>query len=107
MTKYHECSDCGRGTFYDKRRCGDCGNDAFRAREAGVGTVRATTTVHVTPDGVDEPLMLGLAVFGDARVIAQLDDDLSVGDSVRLEGEVTLRERGDEQFDGSRLVTVD
>lgn len=86
MSDVLECPDCGRRTFYEKRRCLDCGADNLRSRDAGVGTLRAVTAVHVTPDGVSEPNRLGLASFdGDASIIAQLEDGLETGDRVALE----------------------
>ncbi|WP_293033481.1 Zn-ribbon domain-containing OB-fold protein [Natronococcus sp.] len=86
MTRVLECPDCGRRTFYEKRRCLDCGADGLRTRESGVGTVQAVTAVHVTPDGVSAPNRLGLASFdGGASIIARLEDGLGAGDSVVLE----------------------
>ncbi|WP_306061676.1 Zn-ribbon domain-containing OB-fold protein [Natronococcus wangiae] len=90
MSRALECADCGRRTFYTKRRCLDCGADGLRTCEPGVGTVQAVTTVHVTPEGVDQPNRLGLASFdGDANIIAALDEDLEAGDSVSLETDET------------------
>lgn len=81
-----ECPDCGRRTFYEKRRCLDCGADGLRTRESGVGTLRAITTVYVTPDGVNAPNRLGLASFdGDASIIARLEGGLEPGDRVAIE----------------------
>ncbi|WP_394742822.1 Zn-ribbon domain-containing OB-fold protein [Natronococcus roseus] len=86
MTRVLECPDCRRRTFYEKRRCLDCGADGLRTRDSGVGTVQAVTAVHVTPDGVSAPNRLGLASFdGDASIIARLEDGLEAGDSVVLE----------------------
>ncbi|AGB39984.1 Zn-ribbon domain-containing OB-fold protein [Natronococcus occultus] len=100
MNTVLECPDCGRRTFYEKRRCLDCGADDLRSREAGVGTLRAVTAVHVTPDGVSEPNRLGLASFdGDASIIAQLEDGLEPGDRVTLEPSVSW-----EDVESPRLV---
>ncbi|MFU8866428.1 hypothetical protein [Natronococcus sp.] len=86
MTRVLECPNCSRRTFYEKRRCLDCGADGLRSRDSGVGTVQAVTAVHVTPDGVSAPNRLGLASFnGDASIIARLEDGLEAGDSVVLE----------------------
>lgn len=107
MTDLLECTECGHQTFYDKHWCPDCAHETFRTRDPGVGTLRAITMVHITPDGLPAPLALGIARFDNARVIAQLDDDLSVGASVRLEDGFELRECIGEQVHGSRLVAVD
>lgn len=108
MSRALECVDCGRRTFYDKRRCLDCGSDTFENVEPGQGELLSITTVEVTPDGVREPNDLGLAAFdGEANVVAQLDDDLSVGDAVRLEGEYELREGREGPMRGPRLIAVE
>ncbi|MDG5760264.1 hypothetical protein QA600_13045 [Natronococcus sp. A-GB1] len=86
MTRVLECPNCSRRTFYEKRRCLDCGADGLRTRDPGVGTVQAVTAVHVTPDGVSAPNRLGLASFdGDASIIARLETALEPGDLVVLE----------------------
>lgn len=101
MTHVLECPSCSRRTFYEKRRCLDCGADGLRTRDPGVGTLRAVTAVHVTPDGVSAPNRLGLASFdGDASIIARLESGLEAGDSVVLEAT-------DEAESPPRLVPVE
>ncbi|QLG63854.1 Zn-ribbon domain-containing OB-fold protein [Halorarum salinum] len=108
MTVAFECDDCGRRTFYAKRRCPDCGGDAWGEVDPGTGELLATTTVHVTPDGVREPNDIGLAAFpGGANVVAQLGADLAVGDAVRLAGDHELRRGEDGALRGGRLVAAD
>jgi uncharacterized OB-fold protein len=107
MSRALECSACGRRSFYEKRRCLDCGSDAFEEVDPGTGELLAVTTVEVTPAGVREPNALGIAAFdGDANVVAQLDDPaaVAVGDSVRLEGDHDLRQAEDGPIVGPRLV---
>jgi len=105
MTDVLECADCGRRSFYSKRRCLDCGSDDLVDAPAGDGELLATTTVHVTPEGVREPNALGLAAFsGGANVVAQLADAAAVGDTVRLSGERDLRTTDDGVLRGCRLV---
>lgn len=107
MSRALECSACGRRSFYDKRRCLDCGSDTFEEVDPGTGELLAVTTVEVTPDGVREPNVLGIAAFdGDANVVAQLDDPaaVDVGDSVRLDGDHDLRQAEDGPIVGPRLV---
>ena len=108
MTELLECRDCGRRTYYEKRRCPDCGGAAFDGVAAGTGELLSVTTVHVTPDGVREPNALGLASFpGGANVIAQLDGELSIGDAVRLAGERELRVTDEGPLWGVRIVAVE
>lgn len=107
MSRALECEACGRRTFYEKRRCPDCGSDDLVETLPGTGELLAVTTVHVTPEGVREPNELGLAAFpGDANVVAQLGDSLSVGDSVALDGDHELRRRDDGALVGARLVAA-
>ncbi|MFD1571673.1 Zn-ribbon domain-containing OB-fold protein [Halorubrum laminariae] len=108
MTELLECRDCGRRTYYQKRRCLECGGSTFDRVDAGRGELRSVTTVHVTPEGVREPNRLGLASFpGGANVIAQLDEDLGIGDAVRLEGDHDLRVTADGALRGARLVAAE
>ncbi|MGM0605783.1 MAG: Zn-ribbon domain-containing OB-fold protein [Halobacteriota archaeon] len=108
MNRVFECADCGRRSFYAKFRCLDCASAELLETEPGTGELLAITTVHVVPDGVREPNALGLAAFdGRANVIAQLEGDLEVGDSVRLAGEYELRQGADGPLTGGRLVAAD
>ncbi len=108
MTELLECDDCGRRTYYEKRRCPDCGGAAFDAVPAGDGELLSVTTVHVTPEGVREPNRLGLAAFpGGANVVAQLDEELSVGDAVRLVGDRELRVTEDGPLWGVRIAAAE
>lgn len=108
MTDVLECTDCGQRTFYEKRRCLVCAADSFERRDPGVGELLATTTSHVTADGVRNPNRLGLARFdGDTNVIAQLDGDLEPGDAVRLEDGAELRETDAGTLRGGRLELAD
>lgn len=110
MSRALECSVCGRRSFYDKRRCLDCGSDAFEPVESGTGELLAVTAVEVTPDGVREPNTLGIAAFdGAANVVAQLEaaEDVDVGDAVRLAGDHDLRQGEDGPLRGPRLVATE
>jgi len=108
VTELLECDDCGRRTYYEKRRCPDCGGAAFDAVPAGDGELLSVTTVHVTPEGVREPNRLGLAAFpGGANVVAQLDEELSVGDAVRLVGDRELRVTEDGPLWGVRIAAAE
>lgn len=103
-----ECTNCGRRTFYEKRRCPDCGSGSFEPWEPAVGELLAVTTSHVTPDGVRQPNPLGLARFGeDVDVVAQLEDELEPGDAVRLADGYELREVESGPLVGARLVAAE
>ncbi|MFW6318480.1 MAG: Zn-ribbon domain-containing OB-fold protein [Halorubrum sp.] len=108
MSELLECRDCGRRTYYEKRRCPVCGGTSFDGVPAGTGELLSVTTVHVTPDGVREPNALGLASFpGGANVVAQLDEELSLGDEVRLVGDRELRVAGGEPVRGVRIAAAE
>jgi len=108
MTDVLECTDCGQRTFYEKRRCLACGAGSFERHDPGVGELLATTTSHVTADGVRNPNRLGFARFeGDTNVIAQLEGDLEPGDTVRLTDGAELRETDTGVLKGCRLSAAD
>lgn len=108
MTHVLECRECGRRTFYKKNRCPECGSDQYTKEKPGKGKLVAITTVHITPEGVREPNELGLATFpGDANIVAQLDESLSVDDTVVLDGDYELRTRKDRILRGARLIAAD
>ena len=108
MTDVLKCVDCGRRTFYEKGRCSDCGGKRFECVPAGTGKLLAVTTVHVTPEEVREPNALGLATFqGGANIIAQLDDEFAVGNSVELVPDNELRVGPNGKIWGARLTDVE
>jgi len=108
MSRVLECEACGWRSFYEKRRCLECGESDLFVTTPGTGELLAVTTVHVTPEGVREPNELGIASFpSDANVVAQLGQSLSVGDSVALDGDHELRRVEDGTLRGVRLVAAD
>jgi len=103
---FHRCDRCSRAWYYDRAVCPDCGARSFTRIRPGEGTVAALTTVHVTPEGVPQPLELGLASFPTGgHVVAQLADDrLERGDGVVLRGPDELRRAADgTTITGSKL----
>ncbi|WP_144901018.1 PhlB family protein [Halobellus captivus] len=54
------CENCKRVWYYDRAVCPNCRGRSFERTPSEQGTVVARTTVHVTPDGVPQPLDLGL-----------------------------------------------
>jgi len=108
VTDLIECRGCGRRTHYEKHRCPECGGTAFDGVPAETGELLSVTTVHVTPGGVRKPNALGLASFpGGANVIAQLDEELSIGDEVRLVGDRELRVVEGEPLRGVRIAAAE
>lgn len=108
MTTLHECTNCGNCTFYEKYRCLECGNSSWIKREPGTGELLAITTVHVSPDGVSTPNLLGLAQFEDgANFVGQLESDLTVGDSVKLDTGRILRDDENRTWTGPWLISAD
>ncbi|MCD2201705.1 hypothetical protein LPA44_17740 [Halobacterium sp. KA-4] len=99
------CGDCENEWYYTRNRCPDCQSATFSTYRLREGELVAYTTVNVTPPDVRSANVLGLAAFGDVRLIAQMsDDDPEVGDSVRFAGQYELREGGEKR---ARLTGVD
>ena len=48
------------------------------------GEVYAETTVAVAPAGLDAPYQVALVSLGEARVIARIDGEVAIGDTVEL-----------------------
>ena len=100
------CDDCGNRWYYTRHRCPDCRGDEISTYELADGELLAWTDVAVTPADVRSPNRLGLARFGDVRLIAQVsDDEVSVGDRVEFAGAYHLR-KGDETVE-PRLTVVE
>lgn len=107
MTTVFECTECSHRTFYEKHRCLNCGTASFTTVPAGKGTLLAYTIVHVTPEGVSRPNHLGLATFtGGANVIAQLEGEPTIGETVHLIADKTLRVTNAGTLTGYRLAAV-
>ncbi|XVH31610.1 Zn-ribbon domain-containing OB-fold protein [Haloferacaceae archaeon DSL9] len=102
----YRCLDCDARWYYTRPRCPDCGADATETYCLGVGTVLAKTTTHVTPADVRSPNHLGLVAFDDGvRLVAQLDEGVSVNDRVAFAGDHILREADRRPVRGPRLVS--
>jgi len=100
------CAACGRRWYYTRERCPDCGGAEASTYALGEGELLAVTVTHVTPPDVRSPNALGLARFGDVRLIAQLTDaDAAPGDRVTFGGAHRLRD-GDARR-RPRLVAVE
>lgn len=99
------CEACGERWYYTRVRCPDCGSDAVGTYELDAGEVLAVTEVAVTPPDVRSPNRLGLVSFDGVRLIAQLDDEATSGDSVAFAGRHRLRTSDDSEQ--PRLTTVE
>jgi uncharacterized OB-fold protein len=99
------CDGCGRRWYYTRSRCPGCGGRGISTYRLGRGELLAVTDIAVTPPDVRSPNRVGLARFGDVQLIAQLQEDASVGDTVVFAGEYRLRD-GDESTK-PRLQSVD
>jgi uncharacterized protein len=104
-----ECEDCGHRWYYTKAACPACAAEAIGTYTLETGVVESVTVVHATPDGVRSPNRLALARFDGVGLVAQVSADaesLAPGDTVRFDGEFTLREGKSGETTGPRLVAV-
>ncbi|WP_254809899.1 Zn-ribbon domain-containing OB-fold protein [Natronosalvus amylolyticus] len=81
------CRDCGAETATPSGACNTCGS---RERETielpTTGTLYTETTVAVAPQGFDGGYRVGIVDLGSTRVMARLEGDSDIGDSVELAG---------------------
>ena len=91
------CDNCSRVWYYERAVCPDCHTRSFTRVRPRHGTIVARTTVHVTPEGVPQPLALGLVSYPEGgHVLGQLtDDSIERGDAVVLAGDHELRRAPD------------
>jgi uncharacterized OB-fold protein len=86
------CKDCGHQTAAPKAACAYCGSRSLRRTELPTkGVVHTETTVAVAPRqfGEQAPYQVAIIEVGDARVMAQTDRTVEIGDDVELEGIVS------------------
>jgi len=50
--------------------------------------VYSTTTIEVTPEGQDDRYQVAIFELEEIRVLARIDGDVVIGDSVELRGSV-------------------
>lgn len=79
--KASECPDCGRLATPPENRCPHCRTAPVATEVPDVGTVLAWT-------GVDGDWVGLVELDGGARVLADLSSRPSVGDAVRVDGDV-------------------
>jgi len=79
------CRDCGHATAAPKAACARCGaRDLERIDLPTAGEVYARTRIEVAPADFAGPYEVGLVDLGDARVLARLDGEFEIGESVAL-----------------------
>lgn len=99
------CEACGERWYYTRVRCPACGSDAVETEELDTGEVLTVTEVAVTPPDVRSPNRLGLVSFDGVRLVGQLGDEASSGDTVAFTGAHRLRTSDDREQ--PRLTSVE
>ena len=79
------CSECGHATAAPKAACARCGNRDLRVVQLPTeGEIYVETTVAVAPAGFEAPYQVALVSLGEAQVMARIDGEVSIGDTVQL-----------------------
>ena len=80
------CTDCSHATAAPKAACARCGGRDLAAVQLPTeGEVYAETTIGVPPAGFDDSYQVALVSLGDARVLARIDGEVTIGDRVTLQ----------------------
>lgn len=83
------CTDCGHATGAPKAACARCGSrDVETVQLPTQGTVFTESQINATPDAFEGPHQVGMVDLGEARIMAQFDSDVAIGDDVELVGTV-------------------
>jgi uncharacterized OB-fold protein len=83
------CADCGHIAGVPKSVCHACHSRSTSATELPTsGTVYSETTIEVTPEGLDDRYQVAIVDLGDTRVLARVDGEVAIGDSVEFQGSV-------------------
>ncbi|MCU4741475.1 Zn-ribbon domain-containing OB-fold protein [Natronoglomus mannanivorans] len=88
------CADCGHETAAPKAACGRCGSRGLETVSLPTeGVVYSETTIAVAPAGFDGgSYRVAVIDLGEARVLARLEGDAGIGDSVEFVGSLEGRE---------------
>ena len=82
-----ECTECGHRSGAPKAACARCGNRELEAVELPTsGDVYTETTVMVPPEQFEGPHRVALIDLGSARIMAALEGDVEIGETVELVG---------------------
>lgn len=99
-----ECEDCGHVSATPKRGCIECGSrDLVAVELPQSGEVHSETTIAVPPDTVEEtdgPYRVGVVDLGPTRLLARIDEDSAIGDTVAFSGTVEVGGRPGPRFEG-------
>lgn len=80
-----QCGVCGRATAAPKAACGSCGSRVLDVVQLPTeGEVYAETTIAVSPAGFEAPYQVAIVSLGETRVLARIDGEVAIGDSVEL-----------------------
>ena len=81
------CTDCSATYGTPFVVCNKCGSrDLERASLPTEGKVYSETRVQVAPVAFDRPYQVGIVQLDDVRVMAHLEDNVSIGDCVVFDG---------------------
>jgi hypothetical protein len=79
------CPGCGHETAAPKAACVRCGTRALETvRFPTEGTIYATTTIHVAPDGFEGPYDVALIDLGEARTLGRVRGEPGIGARVAI-----------------------
>lgn len=82
------CEDCGHVVATPKAACPACGSRSLALERLSTeGTVHTETTIGVPPEGFEERgYTVAVVTVDETRIMARIDDDIDIGDSVALDG---------------------
>lgn len=86
------CNSCEHVTAAPKAACAQCGSRSLTIRQLPtVGTVYAETTIAVPPEAFDAPyqvaiISLNVTAERTGNIIAMIDGEVGIGDTVELQG---------------------
>lgn len=84
-----ECTNCNHRTAAPKAACTRCGGRDLNIVELPTeGTVFSETTLAVTPEQFSDEFQAGIVDLGVARIMAQFEVEVEIGDVVELVGTV-------------------
>lgn len=82
-----ECASCGHRTASPKAACIACGaRDLDTVTLPTDGIVHSETTIAVAPTGFEGPYQVAIVDLGDVRLLARIDGEADIGDSVTFAG---------------------
>lgn len=84
-----ECNECDHRTAAPKAACTRCGGRDLNIVDLPTeGKVFTETTLSVTPERFSDGFQAGIVEIGEARLMAQFEGKVEIGDEVELVGTV-------------------